>query len=347
MPDLLLHIGHIKTGSTWLQAGFRENVERLAKLGIRYPRVGGEAKRIDYDRMIPTGNGGVLLEDRRKFARRLAKAVPDAAETTLFSSELLFNRLAGQRSVGDVVAAARAHGFERVRLLLFTRAPMPLAVSVWQQVVKGWEGETRDLDTFVTERFDLPRRVADFADQVAATDGAELTLHNYDTHREDLLAPVEAWLGLDQGTLARPQSQRLNRSLTRSEAALQVALNRAMGPSEEVFALRLTSRLPDVPAEPPQISSVTAEAAIARLSPALDRLDELLPEGQVLSRAIPETRTVDPITFNEAQLAVIAEGIAAYLRPSPRALARRIANGIRHRLRERRRRRRARSPISR
>ena len=117
MPDLLLHIGHVKTGSTWLQEAFRLSAGRLAAAGVRYPST--ERRGIDYDSRTPAGNATTLLDDPHHIGRRLAAATGGAGTTALLSSEVLFNRLSGQRSLGAVTAAARGLGFARVRLLLF------------------------------------------------------------------------------------------------------------------------------------------------------------------------------------------------------------------------------------
>jgi len=131
-------------------------------------------------------------------------------------------------------------------------------------------------------------------------------------------------------SLVRPARGSLNRSLTRAEAALQLALNRKLGASGDVFALRLGNRLSDVPPDPPRISAGVARGILERHGPALDRIDALLPLGEPLAREIqPDAR--GPLTLTEAQMAVIAEGIAARVRPTMRTRILRIARQIRRR----------------
>jgi hypothetical protein len=324
MADLLLHIGHVKTGSTWLQEAFRTNAGRLDAAGIRYPL----PRDVDRDARVPAGNALGVFDDPARTAARLARATRPAGRTTLLSSETIFDRLAARDRLDFLPAAAHRAGFDRVRLLLFVRAPLPLAASIWQQRVKGHRGERRELDSFAARSFAMPQRVIDTVSRLRDLDGVEVTLRNYDSHRGDLLAVVETWLGLPAGALVRPGRERLNRSLTRAEAALQLALNRAIGASGEIFAVRLGNRLDDVPPDPPRISPAVAEALLARHADALDRIDALLPPGEALSRDVPDAAE-GPLVFTEAQLETIAEGVAAWVRPAPRDRLLRAARALR------------------
>ena len=45
MRTLFLHVGHSKTGSSFLQASFANSIERLAECGIDYPGAPSEAAR--------------------------------------------------------------------------------------------------------------------------------------------------------------------------------------------------------------------------------------------------------------------------------------------------------------
>jgi len=330
MATLLLHIGHVKTGSTWLQDAFHRNAAHLAAFGVRYPLP--RRYEIDYDTRVPAGNGLGLFDHPARTAARLARATRNGQQTTLFSSETLFARLSQPGALETLPSAARLAGFDRVRLLLFVRAPLPLAASIWQQRVKGYRGETRDLDTFVAEAFDMPRRVATFVDALQGLDGVELTLRNYDAHRRDLLPVAEDWLKLSPGSLERPPRSQLNRSLTRAEAALQLALNRTLGPSGDIFALRLGNQLPDIAADPPRISAAVAQDVIECNAAALDRIDTMLPPGEALSRELPADET-RPLTLDETQMAVIAEGIAAQLDAPLRTRVLRATRGLARKLR--------------
>lgn len=329
MPDLLLHIGHVKTGSTWLQEAFFQNAGRLADNGIHYPL----PRRRDYDRRVPAGNALGLFDDPAKTAARLKRAARPGGRTTLLSSETLFTRLTALGRVDFLPVAARQAGFDRVRILLFVRAPLPLAASIWQQRVKDMhQGEVRDLDTFGTEIFNMPKRVVSVVENLQRLENVDLTFHNYDAHRRDLLHVVEAWLGLATDSLDRPPAGQLNRSLTRAEAALQIAFNRALGPSGDIFAVRLGNRQLDVPPDPPRLSVEVAQDILDRNTGALDRIDEFLPPGEALSRDIPPPSD-GPAILNEAQMQVIAEGVASRLRPSMRDRLLYVARDLRRRFR--------------
>jgi len=318
MPrTLYLHAGHVKTGSTALQAAFAVSAGRLAALGIDYPALDDAAREIDHDTMTPVGNGRTFAADPAAYLAR-AGARAAAGRHMLVSSELI-SQDAPPGLLPRAVAAAREAGFERVALLLFCRDPLPLAVSMWQQSVKGWQAETRDLDDWVAEAFDLPERIAAFLDAARATEGLALTARSY--RRARLVGCVADWLGVPEETLAHgaggaggtAAGRSVNRALTRSEAALQRALNAALGRSGDVFAFRIVHRLPEVPPDPPRVNPAVWAERLADLSEALDRIDAALPAGETLDRALPEPAPpAEPYTFSAEQLAVIAEGLAAH-----------------------------------
>ena len=73
-----------------------------------------------------------------------------------------------------------------------------------------------------------------------------------------------------------------------------------------------------------------ARAVLDRHRDALDRIDALLPPGEALSREIPQVAP-GPLVLDEAQIAMIAEGIAAYVRPTLRTRLLRLARSLRRR----------------
>ena len=55
MPILYLHVGHSKTGTSWMQAALRENAAALAQGGLSYPILEGVGN--EQGAEIGQGNG--------------------------------------------------------------------------------------------------------------------------------------------------------------------------------------------------------------------------------------------------------------------------------------------------
>ena len=118
---LYLHMGHAKTGSSWIQTSLRMSQDALSAHGIRYAE--GDRLAVDADHRITSGNGVGLLKSEESMSARLGRSdiAPDAS--TLFSQE-------GWGSDLDPIVAsnlsriAEQHGFGRVSVLLFIRDPM-------------------------------------------------------------------------------------------------------------------------------------------------------------------------------------------------------------------------------
>jgi hypothetical protein len=321
MRTLFLHIGHMKTGTTWLQRAFLESQAALAAAGICYPSWGHAGEAPNLDRLTPTGNFAGLLNARRRFLDQ-AKEVP-ASANLLVSGEPLFDILHGRPDLADDVEHLLSAGFDQIRVLLLVRDPIPLGASIWQQRIKGWQGETRSLDAYLDEGFDWPERACRVLDLLDACPQVEIALHNYSRVRDVLLAVAEAWLGIAPGVVRPPREDRLNRSLTAGEAALQLHLNRALArPTGKIFGFRLVHRLPDVPPDPPRPSREAAARMLNRQKPFIDRLDARLRPEERLSVDLSGTHGMPQASFvlGETQLAQIAAGIADWLAEGPETL---------------------------
>jgi len=310
---LFLHIGHDKTGSTALQTSFTASRASLLDKGVNYPATGDDAWEVNHDEMVPCGNARQLLQSKDSFSRQLT-TITDKQSSVLFSSELLFENLSSLGDLSFIKNAATAAGFHDVSILLFIRNPLPHGVSVWQQRVKGWQGEVTSLDEWISNKYDTPRKVCDTLKSFAQTPEIKLSIRLYDTVHSNLHRECEHWLGLPEGTLV-VHSARTNRSLTASEAELQRCLNQRLGPSGKMFGFRLVNRLPDLPADFPVPSRIAQQECLKQLRPALEEVNKVLPLDQQYSLTLLSVENAGTsYSFNREQIDIIAEGIANYCR---------------------------------
>lgn len=236
---LALHVGHGKTGSSFLQSSCAASVAALEEAGVHFPAFEGmeEAARGG----ISSGNGAGLLGKPPR--------PPRHAHTVLYSSEKLFADLRDADFHAAVLKRADALKAERVAVLLFIRNPIGHLVSAYQQAIKRG-GETRPIDEF-SQIYAVPQSVHGFI-RATAHPRLTLTIRNYSVHKGNIIAPFAQWLGISPTVFAEPQKRIVNRALTAGELALQRRLNAVIGRSGALLADPVCERLPHL--EPARIA---------------------------------------------------------------------------------------------
>lgn len=310
---LYLHIGHGKTGSSYIQSSLALSMERLAAHGLAYPRPASWA---DASRgRITSGNGKRLLDHLEKGSDP-PDGLEGAHEGIVLSFEGLFRWLLQAEAPARLHAFMEAHGFQTLRMLLFIREPVAHAASSYQQTVKRG-GSSRPMEEYFAS-YERPAQVLALLRQFEGRPETRFDVRNYSAHRDGLLDVVECWLEVPAGTLAMPPVEVVNRSLTGAELELQRQLNRHWGDAAGRVADALCNRLPDIPADAVRPPLEVQEALWERLAPAIGEINHRIPEPERLDRArdIVDTPSADDCRhlFTSAQLAVIAETMASLAR---------------------------------
>lgn len=315
MPALYLHVGHSKTGTSWMQAALRENVAALAEAGLAYPIFDGVGN--EHGAEIGQGNGlwlatSPVVELELRLQMIAGASGPEGA---VLSSEEFFPSLTEDADPAALPQAALGAGFDRIEVLLFIRNPVGHAASLWQQYLKR-AGGTAPIEAFF-DKYCVPERVARFLDTFMSMDSVGLTCLNYDRHRHDLLAPLGAWLSPTTITLAPPCAPTINRGMTRAELALQVVLNRRIGRSARILSDALCAGLPDVPPDPVYPDPACQRSMCARLAPTLQHVNACLPEEERYRPDIaPAPRTADSaaLSFSPEQVDLIGSALGGEIR---------------------------------
>ena len=323
MSILYLHVGHSKTGTSWIQAALRENAAALARSGLAYPILHGIGD--EQGAEIGQGNGLVLaagpVEELEAGLRMIDRA--DCPAGVVLSSEEFFPRLTLYDDPAVLPRAAWGAGFERIEILLFIRNPVGHAASLWQQYLKRGGGSVPIEALF--EKYSVPERAALFLDRFMSMDGVGLTCLNYDRHRHDLLAPLCAWLGLPALALTPPRAPTINRGMTRAELALQAALNRQVGKAGRILSDALCAGLPELPPDRICPASACQRAMCDRLAPALARVNARLPEAERYRHDIenpaPESAGGATLSFGPEQVELIGAALGSEIRRLRQALA--------------------------
>jgi hypothetical protein len=287
--QLALHVGHGKTGSSYLQAWLALNAQRLTAVGVTYPleAPSGRCERRAQRGLFSMGNGFVLEEieaaaDPTAALAALAAHVPDGG-TLLISDERLMKRLVGR--LPSLTALAAAAGFEGLQLLLLVRDPLEHARSLYLEMVKahGYAGSFGDW-LAITNLHDY---VLLFLQEQAALHGGvpcQLTVHNYSRIRAAILPALRQWLDLPAASTdwPLPPRQRVNRSFSRTELGLQRRLNRLLGRRAGGFGRLLVRLRPRAEAARPGASPAEVERFRARLAPVVWGINQHVAAGQEL-----------------------------------------------------------------
>jgi hypothetical protein len=277
MANLYLHVGHSKTGTTWIQVAAALSRPALHANGIYYPPFGTD--RSPNSTAVELGNASTAALTLPRFAETLDAIGPlDGLRGALLSSEELFVQLNALADPEAVAATARAAGFDAVHMLLFIRDPMEHAASLWQQYLKRGGGSA-PIEPFF-EKYAVPARVAEFLETFGAHERITVTVRNYSRHRAGILAPVSRWLDVDPDIWTTARAGTLNRSLTVGELAFQRALNRHLGKTGAILSDALCERLPDMPPSDLRPARALQVEAWQRLQPTMARVDAHVAEPE-------------------------------------------------------------------
>ena len=301
---IILHIGHGKTGSSFIQSSLALSVASLRKAGIEYPEIVSLKGAARGD--ISSGN---LAADRAfvQTVTDVARRHPKA-ERLLFSSELLFPFI----HEDNETLACLQRDFN-VTVVLFIREFLSYGISAYNQSVKR-HGYTNPLGPFLAED-QSPKAVLAVLQAIKRA-GCRLEVFNYSRHSEHLLATFAGAIGVAPETLVQPPVTRVNRSLDEAELALARRFNAALGePSGVLLADVLCQHLPLHASGIPRVTQKDYDAFRARVAPFEAAINPLLPPSERYGTDEPilieneDEGQGRVMGFTQAQIAVIAQSL--------------------------------------
>jgi hypothetical protein len=153
MPDLFLHIGTEKTGSTAIQRFLANHSDPLAQLGIHVPQCLGHAEHWrfpllfyaddQYDDLTErAGFQQLSLTQRQAAIRELQLAFDHelngtSACTWVISSEHIHSRLLHRNAGMEALVGFLRERFDRVNVIVYLREPLDAALSLWSTAVRN------------------------------------------------------------------------------------------------------------------------------------------------------------------------------------------------------------------
>ncbi len=297
-----MHIGHRKTGSSYIQSSLARSAEALADVGFRYPE--GRYRELASQGMITAGNAGSIL-------RKRSRQRPDAERAMVLSGETLFRRLLDEDVRAQFAELRENIGARRTNILLFIRNPVEHAASSYQQSIKR-NGNTGSMESWYRDEYDDPHVAAELLEVFANNPDVNLTILNYSVCKNDLMECVAQWLQVPAEVFEHPPIETVNRSMTHTELELQRVLNRKLGKSGRLLSDKLCNELPDIRPDELYPPVAIQQVMLDRLETAMDRVDEFVPAGHRYSREIrvDSSEPVEgPMTIEPRQIAVIGESL--------------------------------------
>jgi len=333
--QLHLHVGHGKTGSSFLQSWWALNRAELWQVArLLYP-VGGADQRARAG-AFSMGNG-VLLDqalqasDRPRQLRRLwsdlLRQVPqpstEAPIGLVFSAERWARVLPLQLEA--LLRVADAGAVEQIRIWLLVRDPLEHALSVYGQMVKR-HGFTGSLDDWL-EIYDFPQALMSCLKAFQSRpDRIALQVDHYGQQRRQLLERMQAWMQLPrEGPWQAPVQSRVNRSLSADELLLMRWLNRRYSDRAAPVGEALVDILPNLEPARLQPSAGAVQRFLQRWSPVMEQINLRLPPPAQLQLVAPEVGVMEVrpeaqsphpgISLLPEQLDCLLEGLERLMAP--------------------------------
>ena len=300
--QLHLHVGHGKTGSSFLQSWWALNRPGLWQVArLLYPV--GEADQRARAGAFSMGNGLLLdqalqvSDQPRELGRLWADLLQQAPELggevpmgVLFSAERWARHLPAQLEA--LLRVADAGGVEQIQIWLLVRDPLDHAVSVYGQMVKR-HGFTGSLDEWLLI-YDFPQVLLRCLDAFQSRpDRIQLQMDHYGRQRRNLHQRMLDWLVLPtDAPWQQPAQSTVNRSLSADELLLMRWLNERLGDRAAAVGEQLVDRLPGLQPARLQPSATVCDQFVQRWSATLAQINQRLPESAYVH--LPEETAASP-----------------------------------------------------
>ena len=290
---LQLHIGHGKTGSSYLQSWFACNSQLLfEKYGIFYPGEHQYAEkghfsmgnRQELDDFIGTNRP-------RRWLRNNSHHLSDkrlSLNSLFFSFEGLTRKFSLYRN--KLVKHSEMLGISDIDVLLIVRDPLDHACSVYNQMVKrhGYFGSLDDWLEIYDFTDHLLQTIQDFSYNQSLWN---VRIEHYRKVSRSLSALAKDWLGIPPSALCNQiPNPVVNRSLTYDELYLMRIVNKRLPINKSrLLGENLVNKFPESTSFNPKPSVNTAKRFVDKWKERVELINSFLPGEAKLQLNISDT----------------------------------------------------------
>lgn len=296
----VIHIGHTKTGSSFLQSRLVQNRQLLELNGLNYPKAPSDDDALKGK--VTSGNGHLL---------RACWNFESKSQCTLYSSEGLFSSPLLDR-IKETSGGLRS----KIDVVFYTRNPFEWIRSVWMQNLERGK-YSKGIDEFIIEMkpWRTYEKICAYIESSKVLN-FELRIFNYSQHHGDLWRHfVKFGLGLDgsRETDASESNAVVNRSLGYLEAEFLLTFQKA---APQIDVRPMTSHLINetgtVQKYSAEISPEVRQHFTEKLLPLVDTINSELQRSEQLSLEMSTTQSVvDPENQANSELIKQALNLAA------------------------------------
>lgn len=299
-PRLIIHIGHGKTGTSFIQSVLSLNIEGLKNNGIIYPD--HPSFKSARNGNISSGNGDLIMDPLFEI---------DGNASTLLSNESLFHKLAVDNNLERLVLSRNCD----LEVICYTRNVLEMICSTWGQMIKRG-GYTKSIAEYIIEKRDphYPRIL--WWLNAAEKFDFKIKIRNYSNHKSNIdeIFLHDIFNGENVNFLInKPKNVIINRSLTLAEYEIQRVCNEFSPKSSSFISDVLVNSLPLVKAERPVINKDTYDILVSRMSSIIESINSRIPndESIVIEPNDPTVLTTsnESYTLSKEQIAVLFKSI--------------------------------------
>lgn len=304
MKKLILHIGHNKTGSSFIQSMLALNAE-FFKDEFFYPHHKNFEKASKGGNS--NGNGSLLFSNDVNL---------DQHKTTVFSTEYFFNELI-DKNKNDFELICKKYD---VYVLLYSRNVLEYLFSAWVQSVKS-AGYVNDFETYLSLK--IKNKLQPYNKIIKWLDAADcykfnLIFRNYSNHRTGLFKIFLKDIffnNLEKLNFKSPPSLIVNRSLSNIELEFQRVFNAFDKKSGSYISHKLVESLPYISPAQPRYSDTIYDIVLEKFTPLLveinSRVDpmEALLIGDRQKFVMTSNENSQAVGFTTEQIEILAESL--------------------------------------
>jgi hypothetical protein len=303
MTNLILHVGHQKTGTSFIQSILAYNTEYLNNYFYYPPHHSFSGASMGH---ISSGNGSLLLSKDLNI---------NNYEKILFSGEQLFERIRGEFN-SELKNICKNNS---VKVILYSRNVIDYFFSSWGQAIKRG-GHTNDFQSYLLNAINSRHVYSKIIDWInlSVDFGFELIIRNYSNHQENLIDVfMNDVTGIDSisAKLKHPPILKVNRSLSFIELEIQKVFNTFDKKSSRYISDNLVNFLPDVQSAKASCSKEIYKTITEKMNPFLNEINSRINPSESLSIGDIEKYNPDNSTKNQqytlskAQIDILSDSL--------------------------------------